>query len=112
MTRRNGKATGAGGGYGDIFQPWLVMTEIWRFQAETSAAAAEVILRRTLLAATGAMSSEEAVRMVLEKPATFSTSLEEMARALAAGASPQEALRAAADPVSRRMRANAARLRR
>ncbi|WP_339949221.1 hypothetical protein [uncultured Albimonas sp.] len=98
-------------GYAEMMAPWMVMTEMWRFQYETSAAAAEVILRRTLLAATGAMSLQEAVDMVMEKPATFSTSLEAMSVALAGGAGPQEALRAAAAPMSRRMRANAARLR-
>ncbi len=98
-------------GYAEMMAPWMMMTEFWRFQYESSAAAAEVILRRTLLASTGAMSLQEAVRMVLEKPATFSSSLEAMAGALADGAAPQDALRAAAAPMTRRMRANAARLR-
>ncbi|MGR3780797.1 MAG: hypothetical protein ACU0DT_05965 [Albimonas sp.] len=111
MTKRSARAA-MPPGYAEMMAPWMLMTEMWRFQYETSAAAAEVILRRSLLAATGAMSLQEAVRMVLEKPATFSSSLEAMASALADGAAPQEALRAAAAPMSRRMRANAARLRR
>ncbi|MDF2235032.1 hypothetical protein P2H44_20925 [Albimonas sp. CAU 1670] len=99
-------------GYAEMMAPWMMMTEMWRFHYEASAAAAEVILRRTLLAATGALSLQEAVDMVLEKPAAFSSALEEMALALAGGAAPQEAMRAAAVPVTRRMQANARRLRR
>ena len=98
-------------GFDPFFTPWLTATEIWRIQTEMSASAAEVILRRLLMAATGAMTLEEAARMVLEKPATFSTALEAMAMAFAEGASPQAALRAGSAPLSRRMRANARRLR-
>ena len=75
-------------------------------------AANEVIWRRSLMMAFGAMSGAEAARMVLEKPAAFALAVERAGRAAARGASAPRILEEALRPVSVKARANARRLRR
>ncbi len=100
------------GASASLLGPWQGWMDLWTAQAEMNMAAAEVIARRSLLAATGALTASEAARMVLEKPAAFASGFEAMAQAILVGASPETALRKAAAPVSTRARANARRLRR
>lgn len=73
--------------------------------------AQEVIQRRTLQMALGQMGTEEAIRMVLEKPTAFADAFERAARATVAGKDPAAVAMAAVKPISAKTRANARRLR-
>ena len=73
-------------------------------------AAGEVIVRRSLLMAQGAMTAAEATRMVAEKHAAFADSAERAGRAMAGGATAAGIAEAALTPYGRRARANAKRL--
>ncbi len=105
---------GKGGSWGgtDPFGPWRMWSEMMRFQTEMTLAASEVVARRVHLFATGALTAEEATRMVMEKPAAMAKGMEAGARAFVAGASPHDAFMEAAEPISDRAQANARRLRR
>lgn len=72
----------------------------------------EVIQRRMLQMAMGQMKPEEAVRMVMEKPAAFAKSFEMATRAAAASKGGPEAILAAIRPIEAKTRANSRRLRR
>ena len=73
--------------------------------------AAEVIARRTTMMAQGAMSQPEAVRMLLEKPATFAFAAEKAMTAAARGGDAMTVANAALRPIGRKTAANARRLR-
>jgi hypothetical protein len=78
----------------------------WRM----GAAAAEVMWRRNLLAAQGAMTAAEATRMVMEKPAAFADAAMRAAVAASRGAKPAAVVQAGLRPVARKAQANARRL--
>ncbi|WP_416139828.1 hypothetical protein ACM26W_05440 [Halomonas sp. HK25] len=74
--------------------------------------AAEVIARRTMMMASGAMSGPEAMGMVMEKATIFATATERAAVAAAGGANPARITEAALKPYSSKTRSNARKLRR
>ena len=78
--------------------------------ATMALSAGEVMWRRSLMMAQGAMTAPEAARMVLEKPAAFADSAQKAAMALARGANPARVAEAALRPYGRATRANARRL--
>ena len=80
--------------------------------AKMSMSAGEVILRRTMMMAQGAMSGPEAAKMFLEKPAAFAAAAEKAMTAAARGANATSVAEAALRPIGARTRANARRLRR
>ncbi|MBE3637414.1 hypothetical protein [Mangrovicoccus algicola] len=73
--------------------------------------AGEVVQKRMLQMALGTMKSEEAARMVLEKPAAFAKSFEMASRAAAGSKGTAEAMLAAIRPIEASTRANSRRLR-
>lgn len=75
-------------------------------------ASAEVIGRRCLRMAQGAMTAPEAVGMVLEKATAFATATERAAVAAATGADPVKIASAALLPYSTKTRSNVRLLRR
>ena len=79
--------------------------------AKMSMSAGEVILRRSIMMAQGAMSAPEATKMLLEKPAAFAVAAEKAITAAARGAHPTSVAEAALRPIGARTRANARRLR-
>lgn len=95
--------------------PFDLVTSMMKFATAYSAmqlSAAEVIARRTMMMASGAMSAPEAVGMVLEKATTFATATERAAMAAARGADPLRIASAALRPYGSKTRANARKLRR
>ncbi|WP_193139720.1 hypothetical protein [Meridianimarinicoccus sp. MJW13] len=78
--------------------------------AEMMMAANLVILNRTTQMMLGMMSSQEAARMIFEKPAAFAKSMEMAARAQAAGRDHAAMALAAVRPIRTKTRANARRL--
>lgn len=105
------KRTGGRKGAADPLGPWRIWTDLWAQQTETAMASAEVIARRSMMLMTGSMTTDEAIRMVMEKPTAFARGLEAGAIALASGATPEHAFYDAAEPVAVRARNNARRLR-
>ncbi len=103
---RNGKTGGRGG-----WDPYRMMVEIQRFQMDCGLAAAEVIAKRSQMALTGTLTSQEATRMVAEKQSAAAKAVEAGAAALMTGASPHVAARRAGKKLSTPARANARRLR-
>lgn len=75
-------------------------------------AAAEVILRRTQMMASGRMSPPDAVAMVLEKATVFAAAAEKATVAAAKGGDPVRVATAALAPYGTKTRANVRRLRR
>ena len=96
--------------------PWLDATNAsMRFTIAYSQmcfAAAEVMMRRTLMVSRGAMTAPEAVGMTLEKASAFTLAAEKAAVAAAGGADPLKVASAALRPIRSRTRSNARRLRR
>lgn len=96
--------------------PQIEATTAWMKFAfaysQMSAAAAEVIARRCMRMAQGAMTGPEAVGMVLEKATAFVTATERAAIAAATGADPVRIASAALKPYSTKTRSNVRRLRR
>lgn len=80
-------------------------------QQKLGLAAGEVVARRLAAMMTGGMSRREAVTMVTEKPKAVSKGAEAAAAALASGKGPLAATRAFYEPMTKRARANAKRLR-
>jgi hypothetical protein len=74
-------------------------------------AAAEVILRRSMMMSRGAMSVPEMMGMVLEKPTAFATATEKAAVAAARGADPARIASAALRPYRSKTRSNVRKLR-
>ncbi len=74
--------------------------------------AGEVIARRTMMMASGAMTGPEAMGMVMEKATIFSTATERAAVAAASGADPVRITAAALKPYSTKTRSNVRKLRR
>ncbi len=75
-------------------------------------AAAEVIVRRSAMMASGGMSAPEAARMMSEKPAAFAAAAQGAAMAMASGRDPARVAEAALKPLRAKAAANARRLRR
>lgn len=75
-------------------------------------ASSEVIMRRCMRMAQGAMTGPEAVGMVLEKATAFATATEQAAVAAATGGDPLRIATAALKPYSVKTRSNVRRLRR
>lgn len=92
----------------EAMQAW---TRLATAYTRMSMSAGEVIARRTMMMAQGAMSGPEAARMVLEKPTAFAAAAERAARSAARGATPVAVAEAALKPIGARTRANAKRLR-
>jgi hypothetical protein len=78
--------------------------------ARMAADSAMVVMRRNLMIAQGAMTTVEATRMVLEKPAAFADGAMRAGVAAAQGASVTHVVDAALQPIARKARANARRL--
>ncbi|WP_435401176.1 MULTISPECIES: hypothetical protein [unclassified Halomonas] len=74
--------------------------------------AAEVIARRTMMMASGAMTGPEAMGMVMEKATIFATATERAAMAAASGANPARITSEALKPYSTKTRSNVRKLRR
>jgi hypothetical protein len=74
--------------------------------------AAEVILRRTAMMASGRMTPPDAVAMVLEKTTIFALAAEKAAVAAARGGDPVRVATAALRPYGTKTRANVRKLRR
>ncbi len=79
--------------------------------AKMSLSAGEVIARRSMMMAQGAMSAPEATRMMLEKPSAFASATQKAMMAAARGADPATVAVAALRPIGVSTRANAKRLR-
>jgi hypothetical protein len=80
--------------------------------SQMTIAAAEVILRRTMMISQGTMTGPEAVGMVLEKATAFAAASERAAVAAATGADFARIAHAALQPIHRKARSNARKLRR
>ena len=78
---------------------------------QMSMAASEVILRRTMKMAQGAMTTGEAVAMVMEKTTAFAAAAEGAAVAAAAGGDALRIASAALRPIRAKTRSNARKLR-
>lgn len=78
---------------------------------QMSMAAFEVILRRTMRMAQGAMTAGEAVGMVMEKATAFAAATEGAAVAAAAGRDPLRIASAALRPIRAKTRSNVRKLR-
>jgi len=95
---------------------WLDAANAWmRYTiaySQMSAAAAEVIMRRTIMMSQGAMSAPEAVGMVMEKASAFTVAAEKAAVATARGSDPLKVASAALRPIRSKTRANVRKLRR
>ena len=89
-------------------QGWSRLTTAY---ARMSMSAGEVVMRRSMMMAQGALSAPEATRMMLEKPSAFAASAEKAMMAAARGANPAGVAAAALRPIGARARANAKRLR-
>lgn len=96
--------------------PNLDLASAWMRYAvahsQMNMAAAEVIFRRSLRMAQGAMTAPEAVGMVLEKASAFASATEKAAVAAARGSDPAAIASAALRPIRARARSNARKLRR
>lgn len=97
------------------YPSWLNAANAWmRFSvaySQMSIAAAEVVLRRSIMMSQGAMSRPEAIGMVMEKASAFTLAAEKAAVASARGADPLKVANAALRPIRSRTRSNARRLR-
>lgn len=80
--------------------------------AQMSMAASEVILRRTMKMAQGAMTAGEAVGMVMEKPTAFAAATERAAVAAASGGDAVRIASAALRPIRAKTHSNVRKLRR
>lgn len=98
------------------FLPLMASTLTWQTAALAYGrmywSAQEVIQRRTMQMALGQMHPEEAMRMVMEKPAAFAEAFERAARATVAGQGAADVALAAVKPIGAKTHANAKRLRR
>jgi hypothetical protein len=74
--------------------------------------AGEVIARRAMMMASGAMTGRDAMGMVMEKATIFATASERATMAAASGANPVRITAAALKPYSTKTRSNARKLRR
>ncbi len=97
------------------FMPLMASTLTWQQAAlaygRMYVSAQEVIQRRTLQMALGQMHPEEAMRMVMEKPAAFAEAFERAALATVSGQGAADVALAAVSPISAKASANAQRLR-
>ena len=73
--------------------------------------AGEVIARRTMMMASGAMTGPEAMGMMMEKATIFATASERASVAAAGGGDPAQITAAALKPYSAKTRANVRKLR-
>ena len=87
---------------------WANLTTAY---AQMSMAAFEVILRRTMRMSQGAMTSAEAVAMVMEKTTAFAAATEGAAVAAAMGGDPLRIASAALKPIRAKTRSNVRKLR-
>ncbi len=92
----------------EVFSAWFDFAVAYH---EMSMAAGEVILRRSLRIARGAMTGPEAAGMVMEKVSTLAAAAERAAIATARGSNPLAIATAALQPVRSKTRANARKLR-
>jgi hypothetical protein len=79
---------------------------------QMSVAASEVIMRRSMRMARGAMSAPEAMGMVMEKATAFAAATERAAVAAVTGADPARIASAALRPIRAKTRSNVRKLRR
>jgi hypothetical protein len=91
------------------FAAWVRLAQAG---AAVQMAAGEVILRRTMMMAGGAMTAQEAAGMVMEKQSAMALSAERAISAAVRGADPVAVATAALGPYRSRAAANARRLRR
>jgi hypothetical protein len=93
------------------FRAWEAMLRLATAQTRMNIAAAEVIMRRTAMMASGTMSAPEAAKMMMEKPAAFAEAAGRAAIAAARGGDATAVASAALKPIGARASANARRLR-
>jgi hypothetical protein len=89
-------------------QAWASFSNAY---VQMSMAAYEVVLRRTIRMSQGAMTSAEAVAMVMEKATAFAAASEGAAVAAAMGGDPLRIASAALKPIRAKTRSNARMLR-
>jgi hypothetical protein len=87
---------------------WMSLTTAY---TEMSVAAFEIIVRRSMRMAQGAMTAGEAMGMVMEKATAFAAATEGAAVAAAAGADPMHIASAALRPIGAKTRSNVRKLR-
>ena len=81
-------------------------------QQKLGLAAAETIWRRSSLYSRGALTPDETMSMMFEKPTALAQGLEGAAKAVASGKNPAQVLNAALAPMTAKASSNAKRLRR
>lgn len=94
------------------FQAATAWMDLMLAYGQVCMASTEIITRRCMRMAAGAMTGPEAVGMVLEKATAFTSATERAVVAAAAGADPVRVAAAALRPYSTKTRSNVRRLRR
>lgn len=92
----------------DMMAAWMKVASSYN---EMALSAGEVIARRTMLMASGAMTVPEAMGMVMEKVTIFATATERASLAAAGGADPVRITAAALKPYSTQTQSNLRKLR-
>ncbi|MDI5935828.1 MULTISPECIES: hypothetical protein [Halomonas] len=92
----------------DMMVAWMKVASSYNMMMLS---AAEVIARRTMMMASGAMTGPEAMGMVMEKATIYATAAERAAVAAAKGADPARITAAALKPYSTKTQSNVRKLR-
>lgn len=92
----------------DMMAAWMKVASSYN---EMTLSAGEVIARRTMMMASGAMTVPEAMGMVMEKATIFATATERASMAAASGADPVRITAAALKPYSTKTQSNLRKLR-
>ncbi|WP_146157035.1 hypothetical protein [Halomonas urumqiensis] len=92
----------------DMMVTWMKVASSYNMMMVS---ATEVIYRRTMMMASGAMTGPEAMGMVMEKATIYATATERAAVAAAQGADPARITAAALKPYSTKTQSNARKLR-
>ena len=93
------------------YAAWMAWARLGAASTKMALSASEVVWRRSMMMAQGAMSAPEAARMVMEKPAAFALAAQRAATAAAQGGDMAKVATAALKPIGARTAANARRLR-
>ena len=92
-----------------VANAWIKYTVAFQ---QMSLAAAEVILRRSMMMLQGRMTTPEAVGMMMEKATAFAAATEHAAMAAASGGDPVRIASAALKPIRAKTRSNVRKYRR
>ncbi|SFU57513.1 hypothetical protein [Halomonas korlensis] len=93
----------------DMMAAWMKIAASYN---EMTLSAGEVIARRTMIMASGAMSAPDAMGILMEKVTIFATATEQASVAAASGADPARITAAALKPYSTQTESNLRQLRR